>query len=116
MLSLAAALFISLAVAAVPEGLPTVATTTLALGIGKMRRHKVLIRRPDAIEALGSVQTICLDKTGTLTANQMAVVELSTDLGIVEVNNGQFFVSGNLINPYSCDELLKLIQVLILYK
>ena len=105
---------ISLAVAAVPEGLPTVATTTLALGIAKMRRHKVLIRRLDAIEALGSVQTICMDKTGTLTANQMSVVELYTDRQRIEVTDGQFLVGGESLNPYTCDELLKLIHVSIL--
>ncbi len=105
---------ISLAVAAVPEGLPTVATTTLALGIGKMRRHNVLIRRLDAIEALGSVQTICLDKTGTLTANQMSVVEVHTDRQKIEVTDGQFLVSGEPLNPYGCDQLLKLIHVAIL--
>ncbi|MEM8832492.1 MAG: HAD-IC family P-type ATPase [Cyanobacteria bacterium P01_G01_bin.19] len=105
---------VSLAVAAVPEGLPTVATTTLALGIGKMRRNNVLIRRLDAMEALGSVQTICLDKTGTLTANQMSVVELCTDNQRIEVIDEQFLVAGKPINPYGWDELLKLIHVSIL--
>jgi Ca2+-transporting ATPase len=65
----------SLAVAALPEGLPTVATTTLALGIQRMRRHNVLVRKLGAIEALGAVQVLCLDKTGTLTMNRVAVVE-----------------------------------------
>lgn len=67
---------ISLAVAAIPEGLPTIAVTTLALGVARMRLHGVLIRRLGAVEALGQVQMICLDKTGTVTENRMAVSAL----------------------------------------
>ncbi len=67
---------VSLAVAAVPEGLPTVATTTLALGIKKMRENHILIRTMNAVESLGAVQVFCMDKTGTITENRMIVVEL----------------------------------------
>jgi Ca2+-transporting ATPase len=73
---------VSLAVAAVPEGLPAVATTTLAVGIRQMRREGVLVRRLGAIEALGAVQVVCLDKTGTLTRNVMAVVEARVPGGV----------------------------------
>jgi P-type Ca2+ transporter type 2C len=65
---------ISLAIAAVPEGLPAIATTTLALGIGAMRRRKVLIRQLSAVETLGALQVICFDKTGTITFNRMKAV------------------------------------------
>ncbi|MEA2778511.1 MAG: P-type Ca2+ transporter type [Rhodospirillaceae bacterium] len=68
----------SLAVAAVPEGLPAVATTTLAMGVHAMRRRHVLIRHLDAIETIGAVQVMCLDKTGTLTQNRMTVVAIGT--------------------------------------
>lgn len=70
---------ISLAVAAVPEGLPAISTTVLALGVEDMRRHNVLVRKLDAVETLGAVGVVCFDKTGTLTLNRMAVTEVWCD-------------------------------------
>ena len=64
---------LALAVAAVPEGLPMVATSTLSHGIKRMEKRGILIRQISVVETLGELQTICLDKTGTLTQNRMSV-------------------------------------------
>lgn len=66
---------VSLAVAAVPEGLPTVGTTTMALGVSQLKKKNILVRRLSVLETLGSVQVLCLDKTGTLTLNDMIAEE-----------------------------------------
>jgi P-type Ca2+ transporter type 2C len=102
---------LSMAVAAIPEGLPMITTTTLALGIQNMRRHRVMIHRIEAVEALGAVQIICFDKTGTITLNQVTVIAIHSGMRRIDVSSGNLTAHGSPVNPLECEDLLRLMQV-----
>lgn len=80
---------VSLGVAAIPEGLPTVATSLLSASISALQQRHVYARRLDAIENLGAVDTVCFDKTGTLTQNRMSVVSLTLGSALIQLDENQ---------------------------
>lgn len=111
---------ISLAVAAIPEGLPTIVTIALSIGVHKMAKRNALVRRLPSVETLGCTTVICTDKTGTLTQNEMTVRSIWINHTYIVVTGtgyspeGNFEVNHHPMNPKDIPELLMALKIGIL--
>jgi Ca2+-transporting ATPase len=94
---------ISLAIAVIPEGLPATVSIVMAIGIKKMAKQHALVKTLHSVETLGSVSVVCSDKTGTLTLNQMTIINTLIGLKPIDVNlltpsNSEFIMAGVYCN------------------